>query len=110
MPVFLAESGYEFENIAVFGTAPRNLRAQEYWALLSGASGQVYGNRYTWQFAQGWRDQPETPGAVQMAYPMPPFPPRPWYDPRPGQAPTPVPAGSGTLRTPGQRTGAPSPR
>src|SRR2546428_13714038 len=85
MPVFLAESGYEFENIAVFGTAPRNLRAQEYWALLSGASGQVYGNRYTWQFAQGWQDQLDTPGAVQMAHLVALFTPRRWSGPAPGR-------------------------
>src|SRR4029453_4074183 len=35
MPVFMAEAGYEGETIAKFGTAPRNLRAQEYWSLLS---------------------------------------------------------------------------
>ena len=97
MPVFLAESGYEFENIAVFGTAPRNLRAQEYWALLSGASGQVYGNRYTWQFAQGWQDQLDTPGAVQMAHLVALFTPRRWWDLVPDQANTVVTAGLGTF-------------
>src|SRR2546425_2101222 len=109
MPVFLAESGYEFENIAGFGTAPRNLRAQEYWALLSGASGQVYGNRYTWQFAQGWRDQLDTPGAVQMAYLMALFAPRRWYDLVPDQAHTLVTARLGTFDTPDYVTAARTP-
>src|SRR3989442_9565749 len=109
MPVFLAESGYEFENIAVFGTAPRNLRAQEYWALLSGASGQVYGNRYTWQFAQGWQDQLDTPGAVQIADLMALFAPRRWYDLVPDQAHTLVTAGLGTFDTPDYVTAARTP-
>jgi len=99
MPVFLAESGYEFEDIAVLGTAPRNLRAQEYWTLLSGASGQVYGNRYTWPFSltrnpdQSWQDRLDTPGAVQIAHLMALFAPRRWYDLVPDQAHTLVTAG-----------------
>src|SRR5262249_2396804 len=57
LPVFMVESGYEFESIAVFGSAPRNLRAQEYWSNLSGATGQLYGNGYTWHFASDWKQQ-----------------------------------------------------
>src|SRR5437870_2709217 len=115
MPVFLAESGYEFEDIAVLGTAPRNLRAQEYWTLLSGASGQVYGNRYTWPFSltmnpdQRWQDRLDTPGAVQIAHLMALFAPRRWYDLVPDQAQTLVTAGPGTFATADYVTAARTP-
>src|SRR5438552_4098261 len=51
LPTFMVEAGYEFE-----GASTVNLRAQEYWALLSGAAGQLYGNGYTWPFLSGWQD------------------------------------------------------
>ncbi len=103
MPVFMAETGYEFEDLAVFGTAPRNLRAQEYWTLLSGATGQVYGNHFTWPFLDGWQAQLNSPGAVQMAHLMALFSPRRWYDlvPDQPQAHAVVTAGFGTF---GSRT------
>ena len=56
-PVFMAEANYEFEAL-ISGepvtTAPI-LRKQEYWTLLSGGAGQLYGNHYTWQFSSGWQ-------------------------------------------------------
>jgi Protein of unknown function (DUF4038)/Putative collagen-binding domain of a collagenase len=96
-PVFMVESGYEFESIAVFGSAPRSLRAQEYWSNLSGATGQLYGNYYTWQFVDGWKDHLDTPGAVQMAYVTALFEPRAWYDLVPDQDHTIVTSGFGTF-------------
>jgi hypothetical protein len=97
LPVFLAETGYEFEGIAVLGTAPRNLRAQVYWSNLSGATGQLYGNRFTWPFRPGWKEQLDTPGAVQMAHVTALFEPRAWFDLVPDQAHSVVTAGYGTL-------------
>ena len=47
---------------------PPILRRQEYWSALSGATGQFYGNHYTWQFANGWKDHLDTPGSVQIGY------------------------------------------
>jgi hypothetical protein len=48
---------------------PAVLRRQEYWSILAGAAGQLYGNGYTWPFKPGWKDKLDTPGAVQMAAP-----------------------------------------
>src|SRR4029453_17045398 len=88
MPVFRGETDYDPESLPVFGTAPRNLRAQEYWTLLSGATGQVYGHKFTWPFANGWQAQLNSPGAIQMAYLMALFSPRRWYDLVPDQTHT----------------------
>jgi hypothetical protein len=87
---------------------PQILRRQEYWSLLSGATGQLYGNHYTWQFicpqrdsagncVGGWKDQLDTPGAVQMAYVTALFEPRKWYELVPDQTHTVVTAGFGTF-------------
>ncbi len=100
MPVFMGETGYEFETLAEFGTAPAALRAQEHWAILSGATGQVYGNKFTWPFASGWQDQLDSPGAVQMAFLMNLFTPRRWYDLVPDQTHTVVTNGFGTFTQP----------
>ena len=60
----MIESDYEFEQ----NSTPAVLRRQEYWSLLSGAAGQLYGNGYTWPFKPGWKEKLDTPGANQMAY------------------------------------------
>jgi Protein of unknown function (DUF4038)/Putative collagen-binding domain of a collagenase len=74
-PVFLIEANYEFED-----GLPVTLRRQEYWALLSGASGQFYGNKYTWQFLAGWARKLDTTGSEQMRYVTKLFGSRPWYE------------------------------
>ena len=57
-PVFMVEANYEFEhNSLTDGGSPQNLRRQEYWTMLSGAAGQVYGSAYTWRLEKGWQDQ-----------------------------------------------------
>jgi len=96
IPTFLVEANYEFEhNAADLGT-PQILRRQAYWALLSGASGQLYGNRYTWPFISGWQSNLDTPGSAQMAYVKFLFESRQWYNLIPDQAHTVVTAGYGT--------------
>ena len=48
-PVFMVEANYEFENnTGGPNTTDETLRRQEYWTMLSGATGQLYGNGYTW--------------------------------------------------------------
>jgi hypothetical protein len=86
VPTFMVESSYEFEHLdgAQLGT-PRQLRLQEYSSILSGAAGQLYGNKYTWPFIAGWKEKLDTPGAVQMAYVQALFEPRAWYDLVPDQ-------------------------
>ena len=72
LPTFMVEASYEFEqNFPEYpdGNLPQVIRRQEYWSLLSGATGQLFGNRYTWQLTDSsWKDQLNTPGAIQMAY------------------------------------------
>jgi hypothetical protein len=92
-PVVMIESCYEFER----DSTPAVLRRQEYWSLLAGAAGQLYGNGYTWPFKPGWQDKLDTPGAVQMAHVQALFLPRPWHQLVPDQKHTTVTAGYGTF-------------
>jgi hypothetical protein len=97
-PVFMVEANYEFENnTGKDPSTPAILRRQEYWTSLSGATGQLYGNDYTWVFKNGWKNQLDTPGAVQIAYVKALFEPRAWYELVPDQAHTVVTAGYGTF-------------
>ena len=69
IPVFMVEAVYEFEGNAQSNTStPSTLRRQEYWSILSGATGQLYGNGYTWPFKPGWKSHLDTPGAAQMVH------------------------------------------
>ncbi len=65
LPVFMVEANYEGENDY---TGPLTLRRQEYWSLLSGASGQFYGNKYTWPLRKGWQKHLDTVGSRQMTF------------------------------------------
>jgi hypothetical protein len=82
-PVFMVEANYEFER-DVEGL-PRNLRRQEYWTMLSGAAGQVYGSAYTWQLAKDWESKIDTPGVVQLHFMKNLFVERKWYELVPDQ-------------------------
>jgi hypothetical protein len=93
MPVCMIESDYEFER----ESTPATLRRQEYWANLSGATGQLYGNGFTWPFKAGWKTNLDTPGAVQMAYVKSLFESRAWFDLVPDQNHKLVIAGYGTF-------------
>lgn len=92
-PVVMIESDYEFEH----DSTPAMLRRQEYWSVLSGATGQVYGNGYTWPFKDGWKERLDTPGAKQMAHVQALFSPRAWHLLVPDQKHAVVTAGFGTL-------------
>ena len=103
-PVVMIESCYEFEQ----GSTSAVLRRQEYWSVLGGAAGQLYGNGYTWPFKPGWKNKLDTPGAVQMAYVQALFVPRPWHRLVPDQKHRVVTAGYGTFdstTTPGNAYG-----
>jgi hypothetical protein len=77
LPVFMIESNYEGEHAY---TGPSTLRRQEYWTMLSGASGQFYGNKYTWQFLDGWPGHLDTVGSRQMTFVTNLFSHRRWFD------------------------------
>ena len=102
IPVFMVEANYEFENNTGmdFGN-PQTLRRQEYWTMLSGATGQLYGNHYTWQFISGWKKNLDTRVRSQMKYVKGFFAPRPWYNLVPDQNHTVVTAGYGIFSSTG---------
>lgn len=70
MPFFLMESAYENEH----GADARRVRAQAYQAILSGASGHLFGNNPIWHFGgpglwpaeMSWQDALDSPGARSM--------------------------------------------
>jgi hypothetical protein len=112
-PVFMVEANYEFEhNLNTDGGSLPNLRHQEYWTMLSGATGQLYGSAYTWRLPSGWlsnwrlklsarrlfgwRSNLDTPGVMQLSYMKNLFAPRKWYDLVPDQRHTVVTDGYGT--------------
>jgi Protein of unknown function (DUF4038)/Putative collagen-binding domain of a collagenase len=97
-PVFVVEANYEFEhNSGTDGGSTQNLRKQEYWAMLCGATGQLYGSLHTWLLASGWRAHLDTTGAAQLSYMKALFAPRRWYELIPDQQHTVVTAGYGTF-------------
>ena len=93
VPVCMIESDYEFER----DSTPATLRRLEYWSNLSGATGQLYGNGFTWPFKAGWKANLDTPGAVQMAFVKELFEGRAWFDLVPDQKHQVVTAGYGTF-------------
>ncbi len=96
LPTFTVEANYEFEhNSGTDGGSPANLRRQEYWTMLSGATGGLYGNAYSWTFYTGWRDHMDTPGVLQLSYMRRLFIGRKWFDLVPDQDHTTVTAGYG---------------
>jgi hypothetical protein len=52
-PILNIESGYE--NNTSLGVTEANLREEHYSFLLSGATGDTYGNEYVWPFDDGWK-------------------------------------------------------
>jgi hypothetical protein len=96
LPTFMVEANYEFESLQGPTTTAPILRKQEYWTMTSGATGQLYGNGYTWPFAYGWQSHLDTPGAIQIGYLKTFFEPRAWYNLVPDTAHVVVTAGYGT--------------
>ncbi len=106
LPLFTAEAHYENEvngfpadNVEL-GT-PLVLRHQEYWTMLSGATGQLYGNKYIWPFLSGWQTNLNTIGVKQLQYNTALFQARAWYNLVPDMNHTLVTAGYGTYATNG---------
>ncbi|MBV8455900.1 MAG: DUF4038 domain-containing protein [Acetobacteraceae bacterium] len=88
LPIFMEESNYEVSNNCCEpgeGIAPTKpvsqevLRKQEYWTMLSGATGQLYGSRNAWRFTPGWTAQLDTPGVAYLGYMKRLFLSLPWY-------------------------------
>jgi len=92
-PVFMVEANYEFESLDTGGGSTQNLRQQEYWAMLSGGAGQLYGSAHTWQLQKGWEANLDTSGVVQLSYMKNLFASRKWHDLVPDQTHTVLTAG-----------------
>ncbi len=99
LPVFMVEANYEDEGLYLDTGDPETLRRQEYWTALSGAAGQLFGNKFIWQFLSGWQVQLNTPGAIQMGYLNALLAPRAWFNLVPDQTHTIVTSGYGTFST-----------
>ena len=86
LPVFLEEANYEGEDNTGEneGDLP-TLRRQEYWTMTSGATGQMYGNRYIWGFSPGWQQKLDTAGVAQLGYMKQLFNSIPWFNLVPDQ-------------------------
>ena len=98
-PVIMIEAHYDWEDVGTppdFGT-PYVLRKEDYWTSLSGGIGQWYGNKYTWSFADGWKDMIDTPGVEQLGIWAKFFSALPWYDLVPDQDHEFLTAGYGTF-------------
>jgi len=82
MPVFMVEANYEFENNDKGPpTSDMSLRRQEYWTMTSGATGQLYGNKYTWGFQyDDWKAHFDTPAVDQFALMSKFFGARAWWN------------------------------
>jgi hypothetical protein len=93
LPVIMIESDYEFERNAT----PAVLRRQEYWTILAGGCGQVYGSGPIWPFADNWKTVLDSPGSVQMAWVKALFEPRAWFELIPDQKHKLVTSGYGTF-------------
>jgi len=99
LPTFMVEASYEFEN---YYEGPQTLRRQEYWTLLSGATGQLYGNHYTWQFISGWQSHLDTVGVAQLQHVTRLFAGRRWWELVPDQKHSLVTSGYGTFTATGK--------
>lgn len=99
MPAYLVEAHYDQEQVGTptdYGT-PEVLRRQEYWTMLSGGTGQFYGNRYTWSLTPGWDSYLDTLGVKQIQIWENLFSSLPWPDLVPDQQHTTLTAGYGTF-------------
>ena len=97
-PTFLLEAHYDLMDFGKpwdYGT-PSVLRRQEYWAMLSGGKGQLYGNGWTCYFMSGWKFYIDTVGVTQLMIWHGFFSSLPWQDLVPDQDHTVVTAGLGT--------------
>ncbi|MGD0498657.1 MAG: DUF4038 domain-containing protein [Bryobacteraceae bacterium] len=99
IPTYLVEGHYDLERVGEptdFGT-PWVLRRQSYWTVLTGGTGQLYGNAYTWPFVPGWQSHIDTVGVTQLKIWKDFFSSLPWQDLVPDQDHTVVTAGFGTF-------------
>jgi hypothetical protein len=103
-PTYLVEAHYDLERVGNDYGTPPVLRREEYWTMLSGGKGQIYGNAYTWTFMPGWQFNLDTIGVEQLMIWHQFFSSLPWQNLVPDQAHAIVTAGLGTYGTLQTRT------
>jgi hypothetical protein len=74
LPHILAEATYEHEH----DSTPLLVRTQAYYALLTGAVGQVFGSFEIWGFFPGWQEMLGSDGTLDMMNVEALFAPRAW--------------------------------
>jgi Protein of unknown function (DUF4038)/Putative collagen-binding domain of a collagenase len=99
-PTFMGEAYYESVNgqagLGEMGT-PQLLRHEEYWTMTCGATGQLYGNNVTWDFASGWQQNLDTVGVTQLGYMASLFQAIAWYNLVPDTSHSVITGGYGTF-------------
>lgn len=99
-PVFLGEANYEGEdNAGTDGGSAGNLRKQEYWTLLSGATGQFYGSFQTDRTNWTSLSQIDSTGVTELGYATNLFTSIAWWKLVPDQAHQIVTSGYGAYRS-----------
>ncbi len=102
-PVIMIEANYETENnTGGPRTTDETLRRQEYWTMLSGATGQLYGAGGTWGFTdEDWKKDFVTPAVDQLGIMAAFFRARDWQELVPDQSHSFVTDGYGDYGTTG---------
>ena len=103
VPVFMVEANYEFEdNTGMDYGSPATLRRQEYWTMLSGATGQLL-RQPLYLDVREWlaKHAGYSRRGNNLQYMKALFAPRPWYNLSPDQSHTVVTAGYGTFSSTG---------
>jgi hypothetical protein len=75
-PFILLETTYEGEHNA----SALQIRRQAYWAMLTGATGQVFGNRPIWLFDPGWETALDSEASRDIARLAGFFHSHPWQE------------------------------
>ena len=99
-PTCLIEAHYDLERVGGDYGTPSVLRRQEYWTMLTGGQGEIYGNAFTWSFMSGWKFNLDTIGVEQLMIWQQFFSTLPWQDFVPDQVHTVVAAGLGDYGNP----------
>lgn len=109
-PTFLNEGYYEDTNLGAGGVGtPQQMRAQAYWAILSGATGHIFGSDHIWAFGgplgfpgkplpgKDWRQGMDRQPSREMVFVKRLFEGRAWHDLVPDQDHSVVTSGYGTF-------------
>ncbi len=102
-PVLMIEANFEDENNdGGPATSDLTLRNQEWWTALSGAAGQLYGNKYTWGMNNNdWIEHLDTKAVTELGFVVQVLEDRAWQDLAPDQSHTFLTGDAGTYSATG---------